>query len=287
MTFFNRFATPNLRQNTPLTMDQLRQLVPSAFATQAHESRSARYAYIPTSAVIEGLMKEGFQPFKATQGRSRIEGKTEYTKHMIRFRHASQNNIQVGDSVPEVVMVNSHDGTSQYELMAGIFRLICLNGAVVSESTIGSLKVPHKGDVVSKVIEGSFEIIDGSRQALNVVTEWKALQLTDGERKAFAEVAHDLRFADAEGVKTTPIKPEQLLEARRAADQGNDLWVTFNRIQENVIRGGLHGTVVENGSSRRVTTREVKGIDADVKLNKALWTLTQKMAELKGAPVAA
>jgi len=57
---------------------------------------------------------------------------------------------------------------------------------------------------------------------------------------------HDVRFADADGVKTTPINPEQLLEARCAADQGNDLWLTFNRVQENVIRGGLHRIVVEN-----------------------------------------
>jgi hypothetical protein len=38
---------------------------------------------------------------------------------------------------------------------------------------------------------------------------------------------------------------------------------------------------------RRVTTREVRGIDQDVRLNRALWQLAERMAELKGAAVAA
>lgn len=46
--------------NQALTMDQLQLAVPSAFATQAHESRSSRYTYIPTSDIIAGMIKEGF-----------------------------------------------------------------------------------------------------------------------------------------------------------------------------------------------------------------------------------
>ena len=38
-----------------------------------------------------------------------------------------------------------------------------------------------------------------------------------------------------------------------------------------------------NGRPRRVTTREVKGIDGDVRLNRALWLLSHRMAELKHA----
>jgi hypothetical protein len=288
MNSFNMNRSRQFSSTTPLTIEQVRKLAPSAFAADKHESRSARYTYIPTSNVIEGLMREGFQPFKAVQGSSRIEGKGEFTKHMIRFRHASQAVLTVGDSVPEVVLINSHDGTSAYKLIAGIFRLVCSNGMVVSESTVGSLAVPHKGDIVSRVIEGSFEIIDNSRAALETTREWQNLQLTSGEQNAFAEAARELRFADSEGKVTTPIQASQLLNARRAADQGSDLWRTFNRVQEAVVRGGLTGFGRDaQNRVRRVTTREVRGIDVDVKLNRALWTLTEKMAELKGASVAA
>jgi hypothetical protein len=80
-----------------------------------------------------------------------------------------------------------------------------------------------------------------------------------------------LRFADADGEVTTPIAPAQLLAPRRREDTANDLWTTFNVVQENVIKGGLHGVGRDaNNRRRRVTTRAVNGIDQDVKLNKAL-----------------
>ena len=156
------------------------------------------------------------------------------------------------------------------------------NGPIIV--TVGSLSVPHKGYIVNKVIEGSFQIIDGSHAALEKSHEWQHLQLTDGEQQALAEPAHLLRFADAEGKVTTPIAPAQLLSSHRYGDQGSDLWRTFNHIQENAIRGGLHGFQRDaNSRIRRVTTRQIKGTDHDVRLNRALWMLAERMAELKTA----
>jgi len=264
-----------------LSLDDVRRVAPSAFATEKHGSRSEAYTYIPTSQVIEGMITQGFHPFAASQSRARDAQRREFTKHMIRFRHGAALE-KAGYSQPEVVVVNSHDGTSAYKLFAGIFRSACLNGLIVADSMVGSLSVPHKGNIVDKVIEGSFEVLRGSDAALAKSREWSGLMLTSGEQAAFAEAAHTLRFAGPEGHVETPIRPDQLLSARRYGDDGPDLWRTFNRVQENVIRGGLHG--VQRGPSgrrRNVTTREIKGIDQDVRLNRALWTLAERMAELK------
>lgn len=106
-------GTP-IRSRNPLTLDQIRQAVPSAFATEAYHDRSSRYAYIPTANVVEKMMRAGFQPFAASQSRTAIEDKREHTKHMIRFR-ATNAVLAVGDSFPEIVLINSHDGTSAYK----------------------------------------------------------------------------------------------------------------------------------------------------------------------------
>ncbi len=75
---------------------------------------------------------------------------------------------------------------------------------------------------------------------------------------------------------------KQILTPRRHDDNKSDLWATFNRVQENVIKGGLRGvTVKANGERQNRKTREVNGIDQNVRLNRALWTLAEKMAELK------
>jgi hypothetical protein len=55
-------------------------------------------------------------------------------------------------------------------------------------------------------------------------------------------------------------------------------------VQENVIRGGMVGLGRDRaGRPRQTTSRAIKGIDQDVKLNKALWMLGEKMHALKVA----
>lgn len=159
MQLASRFAfrSPSLRSDYPLSDDQIHRVAPSIFADAPHESRSQRYAYIPTAAVLTELRKEGFQPFMVTQTRVRDEGKREHTKHMIRLRHASQIN---GAEANEIVLLNSHDGTSSYQMLAGMFRFVCSNGLVCG-NTVADVRVPHKGDVAGLVIEGAYEVLSG------------------------------------------------------------------------------------------------------------------------------
>lgn len=51
----------------------------------------------------------------------------------------------------------------------------------------------------------------------------------------------------------------------------------YNVVQENLIRGGYRG-VSDKGKSQRV--RGIKSVDGDTKVNRALWKLTERMAEL-------
>lgn len=270
----------------PMTMDSLRARVPSAFATQAHSSRSERYTYIPTSDVIEGMLANGFQAYSAVESRYRDASKAGYTKHMLRFRQPGTVAI-VGDSFLEVVLVNAHDGSSTYQLFGGIWRFTCANGACVSEATLATIKVRHSGNVIPDVLEGSSRIIEAAPRITEQINRWNGLTLTTSEQNAFADAARTLRFGDAEGKVETPITAAQLLSPRRREDVAPDLWHTFNRVQENVIKGGLHArsNQVVNGRRRLVTAKRINGIDQDVKLNKALWTLAEKMAELKGAGI--
>ncbi len=271
-------GTP-IRKNTPLTMDQIRTAAPSAFATEAYQGMSSRYAYLPTSAVIEGMMTNGFMPFSASQSLARREDKQNHTKHMIRFRTPNQS-LTVGDVFPEIVLVNSHDGSSAYKLMMGLYRLVCSNGLTVADSLVESLNVRHTGRIIDEVATGSMQMVEHIPAVIDAVARWKSIQLSNSDQHALAEAAHIVRFADSEGTVNTPIRAEQLLAPRRYDDKANDLWSTFNRVQENVIKGGLRARAV--GAARRTGMREVKGIDQDVRLNRALWTLGERLAEVRG-----
>lgn len=272
----------------PLSEDQLRAAAPSIFATEAHKSRSARFAPVPTIDVLRALEREGFFPVLAKQSNARDESKLDFTKHMIRLRRFDKvEAYQVGDNVCEIILKNANDGTSAYDLMAGLFRIRCMNSLVAHTSTIDSVKVHHSGDAIGKVIEGTYRVLGEAKNLLAAPADWSRIDLSGEAKQAFAEAAHVLRFGDAEGHVETPIQPAQLLAPRRVGDASRDLWSTFNVVQENAIRGGLSArapaTRDERGRVQRgrvVTTRQVNGIDQDVKLNKALWVLGERMAQM-------
>jgi hypothetical protein len=266
-----------------LTEDEMRRMVPSIFATTAHHSRSERFQPIPTIDVVRALSQEGFVPVGAKQCGSRDPDKRDFTKHLIRLRRIDDvAKYQTGDTVAEILLKNANDGSAAYDLLAGLFKILCLNSLVAQTNTMESLRVKHSGDVTHKVIDGTYRVLDTAVAALEAPREWSIINLDQDERQAFAEAAHVVRFADAEGNVATPIKPQQLLLPRRQADQAPNLWNTFNVIQENAMRGGLSAMGRDaNNRPRRSTTRAVNGIDQDVKLNKALFTLASKMAELK------
>lgn len=271
-TLASRFGAVNqIRKDRPLTDDELRHAVPSIFSEEKHDSRSERYTYIPTITLLDNLRKEGFQPFYACQTRVRNEEKRGHTKHMLRLRR--EKNI-VGTEVPEIILLNSHDGSSSYQMIPGMFRFVCCNGMVCG-NTLGEVRVPHKGDIVSQVIEGAYEVLGIFDKVEAGAEQMKSIALSKREQEIFAGAALKYRY---DGSDIIPVTETDVLWPRRREDDKNDLWTTYQRVQENMIKGGING---RNAKGKRTRTRAINGIDGDIKLNRALWTLAEKMQEMK------
>ena len=270
-----RFASNKreLVSHVPLTEIQMQQVAPSVFAMEPHESRSERYSYIPTIEVLRGLRREGFEAFSVTQARSRIEGKSEFTKHMLRLRHPETHGRNGG--TPEIVLINSHDGTSSYQLLAGWFEFLCSNG-LVRGTKAGEIRVAHKGDITGLVINGAHTPLSDMRDMADQRDAMRCITLSEGERRAFATAALALRYEEG----NAPISPETVLRPRRAEENPADVWTTFNVSQENLIRGGQLG---RRSDMRLTRTREVTGIDQKVGINRGLWVLAEEMRKLKAA----
>lgn len=276
MKLSSRFGagSPALRSSVALSDEQILSVVPSIFAEDKHASRSERYTYIPTIDVLRGLRKEGFEPFMVCQTRVRNEEKRDFTKHMVRLRHANQINAAEAN---EIILLNSHDGTSSYQMMSGMFRFVCQNGLVCGE-TLNDIRIPHKGNIIDNVIEGAFTVLDDFETANEQRDAMKSLMLNRGEQAAFARAALTLKY-DEQDDKPAPITESQLLLPKRSSDVTDDLWTTFNRVQENILKGGVHG---RGTNGRRMTTRAISGIDQSIKVNRALWVLAEEMRKLKG-----
>lgn len=266
------------RSAYPLSIEQIARTAPSVLASKAHDSRSDRYAYIPTMEIIDGMRREGFEVYAVGQNRTRSAEKREFTKHVVRMRHISMATPKVGDSIPEIILTNSHDGSSGYQLSSGFFRLVCSNGMVVGNAT-NDISVRHSGNVMDNVIEGATRVLDDLQLGMERIQEFQDIQLNRDEQVLLASSALQLRYDGA-----APLQSSSLLTVRRWDDKKDDLWTVFNRIQENVIKGGLRA---RTANGRRTSTRAVTGVTEDLKLNKALWSLADGMAQLKNGLVAA
>ena len=267
------------RFDAPVALDDeaLFRIAPSIFATEAHDSLSDKFRPIPTIDVVNALRKEGFVPVGAKQCVVRDNSKKAFSKHLLRFRKIDGNDYQVGDNVVECLLKNANDGSAAYELLAGLFRIRCKNSLVAQTDTIDTIKVRHSGDALGKVIEGTYRVLGEAENVLTAPQDWGRLMLPEPAQHALAEAAQVLRFGED---KVAPVAAPKLLRPRRLSDNGTDLWTMFNVVQENCIKGGLHWAVVDaNNRLRRTTTRQVNGIDQDVKLNKALWVLGNYFAQ--------
>jgi len=280
-SFGRNGAILRARQGESLSDELIMARCPSVFADSKHESRSDRFAYIPTIDMLAGMRSNGFLPVEVKQGGSKDVAKRAFTKHMIRFRRPDDKLVNVGDSVPELIMLNAHDGTSSYQLMAGWFRLVCLNGMVTADPKRGidGIRITHSGrNVMEDVIEASYTVINDAENQRTAIEDMRGVELSTGEQQAFAHSASTLRFDDNH---IDAALVSRLNAPRRSEDNGNSLWLTFNRVQESLLRGGYRVREHNQQTSRRA--RPVNGIDQDLRLNKSLWLLAENMRQLKTA----
>jgi len=255
-------------QGRPLENHEIQRLAPSVFAETAAPGRSQRYTFIPTINAVEALRSEGFFPVYASEARSRKPENFGFARHVVRLRRAEGFGSELA---PEIVLLNSHDGTSSYQLSAGIFRLVCSNGLIVADTTFETIRTRHSGHVVDDVIEGAYRVIENSELIHGRVDDFRSVTLSEPQQQAFANAALQLRWDEE-----APIRGDQLLGLRRFADRSNDAWTIYNRVQENLIKGGLRG---RNSNGGRTSTRAVNSVSENVRLNKALWTLTEALVD--------
>ena len=277
--------------------DQLNRFAPAIFATQPVAEASARYSFIPTIAVIDGLRDAGWYPVAASQNKSR-NADWRASQHMVRFRNEAMEPIVMpnGNRVfPEVIMTNSHDLSSAFKFLIGAFVAFCTNGLVTGDQ-FGSISVRHNTKAIDEAIAGCFGLLDNVEPMMSEINRFRQIELKPEHRNVFARSALNFKHGvhsqqvgekplvvygdprkhreleyehrnDEQVVHYVPITPEQILKPRRYEDNGTNLWDTYNVIQENLIQGGIRG---RTAGWRRTSTNSVKAIDTDVKLNKAL-----------------
>jgi hypothetical protein len=174
-----------------LSPETLRERAPAAFAPGAHDRMSTSYTFISTARVLEALNAAGFLPVEARQAvraRSPV-----HARHLIQLRRRHET-IHLRDAIPEILFLNSHDGTSAYQLRVGLFRVVCTNGLVVSAGAFPVWRVTHRGDVIADVVASALRISERFDALAASVDRMERTPLDRLQQLDFAAEALALRF---------------------------------------------------------------------------------------------
>jgi hypothetical protein len=249
-----------------LSTDDLKHYVPAAFAQAPDTNRtSAHYTFISTAEVVQALQDAGFVAAHARQTGVRGGAPQAHARHLIRFTHTRET-VTLVDAIPQLILINSHDGSSAYTLRAGLYRPICTNGLITPLGDFGLIHVAHRGNIVAEVVAGALTIARGFAGVATKVAHMHAKLLAERQRWELAAFALTLRYPRPDQHK--PLTPDQLLLPRRPVDFGNSLWQTFNVIQENTLQGGIVG---KSANGRATRSRGIRAIREDVRINSQLW----------------
>ena len=255
-----------------LTKDQIRNSSPLVFAdAPTNPDVSDKYLFVNTETIIDDLEKLGWLPVQAAQRKSRKKEGTIFSKHMVAFQNPD---IKItskdgDDAYPRILLTNSHDGMQAFKFSVGIFRLVCSNGLVVADEQFSDFKIKHKGYTFEELRNVVRQAVEDLPNRVQVMNDMKNRILTEEEKRKMALDAMLIRA----GVKELQYDEEtidDILDPKRDADKGDDLWRVFNVIQEKITQGDFHAALT-GAKVRKV--RKIKSFEKDMKVNKELFKL--------------
>lgn len=245
-----------------LSIETLKQVTPSVFATSPSPKMSQKYTFVPTIEIVENFDREGWKVYSAKQ-----VGSGQYAQHELRLRNGGLPNV--GDSLIEAVIRNSHNGLSAFSVSSGLHRLVCSNGLTVPTSVADSISVKHMKFDMGMVRE----ITDQFAERLPVIQRSVGkMETTFLEEEKLVDFVNKAALIRWEKGSLPKINVEDFLRPERDGDVGNSVWKTFNVIQEKFVRGGLK---YQSKKGRFTSMKELKNFQNINKINTNLWELAE------------
>ena len=257
-----------------LSNEQIASLAPAVMSTEHKEGLSEHYTQIPTIQVVEDMRKLGWEPVQAIGVKARKNGNSAIKKHLVKFRnegvYMADSNGNV-DSYIEILLTNSHDGSSTFRFEVGIFRLVCSNGLVIKDQDLGTLKIRHQGYDFETLRALIHTMVEKLPDVVGRINKFNEIEISDEMAGAFAAKAAELRFGD----NVKEIDVNQLLLVERKEDAGMSMWAILNRVQEKLVNGGFN---YQNEKGKTRKARALKNFTQNIEFNSELWELADQYA---------
>lgn len=268
--------------------EELKRYFPAIFNEKAGGNVTEGYQLYPSHQIIDQFQDAGMSLVEVAQervGRSKLR-RPETQIHSMRFRdqRATAQGFGIGDSVPEILIMNNHDGRFRFRAHCGVFRFVCHNGIVAVDEEMGGFKQTHFGkkNTFAMVQELLTALPESLQKVSNEIEGWDVIRLTALQQRQLAMAMMKDRVLPAW------VRPSQLLEAAREEDAADSdgkrsLWLTFNVLQESLTSRRIKRLPVEGQSEvgfRGSSLRPVNGAYSNFNANKSFWSTAREFSKL-------
>lgn len=258
-----------------LTEEQIKRDCPQAFASAPSNHVSDKYVFVNTESVIKDMAELGWYPVAAKQRRARKGVKSRFSTHMVIFQNPDVQIKSEEDALaPSILLLNSHDGTSTFQFRMGIYRMVCSNGMVIPEEEYTAFRIRHIGYTFNALREAMTKCVERISEKVQLINKMISTELSEEQQMEIALKALYIRT----GLGATPVEApvysedtlQEVLKSTRKEDEGNNLWVVFNRVQEAVTRGGFR-VQIEGKKARPLN--KIKSFEKDLRVNEELFEM--------------
>ena len=256
-----------------ISLSELKLVLPQAFVEAPHSRVSSRYGFIPTNTILADLEVLGWKIRQVVNPKYKSAAKQGFGKHLVRLFNPDIH-ISNGNDVNhvEIALYNSADGLSRFKMEVGIFRFVCENGLVSKSEDFGSINMKHTTYSFDALKIAINEMIAKLPELAGVINKFSARELNPVEMRQLASAAYDLRSG---GRVASEQELLDIMQVRRPEDEGTNLWVVMNRIQESIVRGG-QAFIDARGRVRNM--KPLMNLDKGLKANQDLWQLAESFA---------
>ena len=285
----------NYQSEEYITLDQLKETVPSIFTKNGGPTTSEKYTHIPTDKVIKDMELLGWKVADAKEVAARTSDTKTFQKHLVVFRNpdisitSKMKNVKKDDTSPtgyrksdgtfgpkdptdviwpQILLTNSHDGKNSFSFTAGLFRMVCENGLVISTEEFADLKIRHMGYDFSTLQDTIKAIVEQLPLTVESMSKMRDTELSEKNTLKLAKELLDIRVKDTKNQYEDSAINEVLIP-QRAEDSGNGLWEVFNRIQENIMEGNFQ---YKSNDNKLRYARVIKNFKQDIDLNKKMFS---------------
>jgi hypothetical protein len=257
-----------------LSKEELATLAPQTFNHIVSSNLTNKYVHIPTDTIVDDMEALGWFPYNVKTVKARKKN-AQTAKHLIQFFNPNiviNNEEGKADLYPNLLLINSHDGSTAVRFEMGVFRMVCENGLVIKSKDFGGFKMKHMGYTFEDLRVHINNMVKELPTVVANLNKFSQVEMTPEQQHEFAIKAVEARFGEDKQLTDEDIKG--LLIAERKEDVGDTCWLIMNRVQEKLTNGGFSYLSVK-GKPRKA--RAIKNFTQDIEFNQKIWSLLEEL----------